>query len=31
LRPMHAVIGVRGELWDDFREGLGPLRARVTE
>jgi SAM-dependent methyltransferase len=31
LRPMHAVIGVRRELWDAFFAKLGPLAARVTQ
>jgi 2-polyprenyl-3-methyl-5-hydroxy-6-metoxy-1,4-benzoquinol methylase len=31
LRPMHAVVGVRGELWNAFTDRLGPLKARLSE
>ncbi|MFT3772841.1 MAG: class I SAM-dependent methyltransferase [Minicystis sp.] len=29
LRPMHAVVGTRPELWEAFSSRLGPLSARL--
>jgi hypothetical protein len=29
LRPMHAVVGTRAELWMPFVERLGPLASRL--
>ena len=31
VRPMHAVVGTRPELWSPFVDALGPLRERLGD